>query len=308
MSPLHFPPPPDQSRQLILNLILICMGRDPLRLPTQINPEVGKLPHKAVDCIPLVLYIPAPAPKEATENDGVPQDSSAHHSGMPVAQLAVPELVHVHSYPPAKEGMPVLPPPESAGRTPPSFRRLFTFRRIRLKKLPKDHEEKGKEKSGSRNEEQGYRYEDKWERGDYPFVKLEGNRAACAICLCDFEEPKRVRYSIDSRPAEDLDRAEKGVRADSNKAQTGGLTLTDAGEGAQPLRLLACAHVFHVNSNLLILLLLDLSRFDRKLAWTPGSRKCPVDVQYASGRWKWMRSRRPTDQGNEDERGDDEAR
>ncbi|KAJ8584513.1 hypothetical protein M405DRAFT_746875, partial [Rhizopogon salebrosus TDB-379] len=26
----------------------------------------------------------------------------------------------------------------------------------------------------------------------YPFVRLEGCRAACAICLMDFEEPKRL--------------------------------------------------------------------------------------------------------------------
>jgi len=258
------------------------MGRDPLRLPTQINPEVGKLPHKAVDCIPLVLYIPAPAPKQVTGADGVPQDSSAQPDTR-AAPLAVPEPAHIHSYPPSKES------PESAARTPPSSRRLFTFRRIRLKK-PKDRQEKGKEKqSGPRNEEQCY--EDKWERGDYPFVKLEGNRAACAICLCDFQEPKRVRYSVDSRPAEDLDQAEKALGADCSKAQTVvGLALTDAGEGAQPLRLLACAHVFHVNLNFLILSLPNLSCLDRKLAWIPGSRKCRADVQSASGRWKWMRN------------------
>jgi len=118
-----------------------------------------------------------------------------------------------------------------------------------MKKAPKVDKEKGKEKqSGLRDAEQGHNYEDKWERGEYPFVKLEGNRAACAICLCDFEEPRRVRFSVDSRPPEDLDRAETGLGAGSGKTPSeGGLKLADAGEGAQPLRLLACAHVFHVS-------------------------------------------------------------
>jgi len=34
-------------------------------------------------------------------------------------------------------------------------------------------------------------WEANWELGEYPFVALEGSRAACAICLMDFEEPKR---------------------------------------------------------------------------------------------------------------------
>ncbi|KAF8748504.1 Zinc finger, C3HC4 type (RING finger) [Rhizoctonia solani] len=52
-----------------------------------------------------------------------------------------------------------------------------------------------------------------WEKNEYPFVKLEANRAACAICLTDFEPPRRV--------------GEDGESA------------------AEPLRLLACGHVFH---------------------------------------------------------------
>jgi len=225
---------------LFLNLILICMGRHPLRHPTHINPEVGKLPHKIVDRIPLVLYIPAP--KERAANAEAPQGSSSP---------AVPEPAH--SYPPLTEKPLALPTPTPTATVPARPRRLFTFRRIRLrKKSAKGDMEKGKEKQT--DEERGYDYEDKWERGEYPFVKLEGNRAACAICLCDFEEPRRVRYSVGSRPPapEDLNQAEKGLggdpSGDEGSAKTkanSGLKLEDAGEGAQPLRLLACAHVFH---------------------------------------------------------------
>jgi len=49
--------------------------------------------------------------------------------------------------------------------------------------------------------EQPQSWEEHWEQGDYPFVRLEGNRAACAICLMDFEEPKRIAgIAVDGKP------------------------------------------------------------------------------------------------------------
>jgi hypothetical protein len=120
-------------------------------------------------------------------------------------------------------------------------------------------------------------------------VVLEGNRAACAICLMDFEEPKRKpglehlvipsqkeKESSDAlTPAEAKGEAKEGEtpeslskpkeveasslgKVETSQASSSGITLEartatsntlqleDAGEEAQPLRLLTCGHVFHV--------------------------------------------------------------
>ncbi|KAF8491024.1 hypothetical protein JB92DRAFT_3007265 [Gautieria morchelliformis] len=224
-----------------LNIVLICMGRHPLRHPAYISPEVGKLPVRAVDQIPLVLYIPAPKETPGSQN------LSQRPSSLSTPRLTVPEPAHIHSYPPEPERVPVSHTSGSGTRVHSRSRRLFTFRRIRLKKKRTLDDDNGKEQQlKPSNGEEGSRYEDKWEKGEYPFVKLEDNRAACAICLCDFDEPRRVRYSFDSKPPEALDQVEKGLGDEGIHAETEGeLRLTDAGEGAQPLRLLDCAHVFH---------------------------------------------------------------
>lgn len=94
---------------------------------------------------------------------------------------------------------------------------------------------------------------------------LEGNRAACAICLMDFEEPNRIGGETSSSPdlpaeattSQDLNEkshpsdtaiiAEGPLQAIVEEGRDDGLKLENAGEGAQPLRLLACGHVFHVS-------------------------------------------------------------
>lgn len=212
---------------LTINMILICLGREPIQL-TSSQPKVGKLPLKAVESIPLVLYIPAPVNKNP-EPPKTEKDES----------VSKPEAAHVHAYPPQRD----CPSPssfQSTGTRVQSRRskRWFTFRRVSSKK---EAEFDSKE---SRVEDS---YEDKWEKGEYPFVRLEENRAVCAICLCDFEEPRRVRYSIGSMPP--LDQEEKAiggiVEPPTEVNADDALRLADAGDGAQPLRLLDCAHVFH---------------------------------------------------------------
>lgn len=81
----------------------------------------------------------------------------------------------------------------------------------------------------------------------------------------DFEEPKKVEDA--SSPASNVPTTETKENANSDAAGPGEppmgelrvqvdeitredrerLQLEDAGEGAQPLRLLACGHVFHVS-------------------------------------------------------------
>jgi hypothetical protein len=223
----------DTGLQLFWNIILLCLGRHPVQNPHMIKPEIGKLPRAIVDRIPLVVYIPPPPDEPA----GVPK---------------IPEAIY--SYPP-KHVKPTHPP-----------KRRFAF----LKKLKgktasnvggKDDGINKNEKLVKKTISEPQTWEDHWEQGEYPFVRLEGNRAACAICLMDFEEPKRVvaadtptdGKSDDEKPAAHAESVEDGAVQEipldrvQEEERDMELKLEDAGEGAQPLRLLACGHVFHVS-------------------------------------------------------------
>ena len=117
--------------------------------------------------------------------------------------------------------------------------------------------------AGAKDNEEPLTWEDHWEKSEYPFVRLEENRAACAICLLDFGEPKRLfpikTEKTDSKSKQDEEdyqdqAAEVGGMAEApppaqGRVPTEGapLKLEDAGEEAQPLRLLECGHVFHVS-------------------------------------------------------------
>jgi hypothetical protein len=147
-----------------------------------INPDVPKLPRGMVDRIPLVMYIPAPAPAPADVPATEPAASAAT-----VQQDSKGEHVY---------------PPEAAKSKHPR-RRFFFFKRMKKESEKNPDVETGADAG--------------WEKNEYPFVKLEANRAACAICLMDFEPPRKVGEQ----------------REEPN--------------GAEPLRLLACGHVFHVS-------------------------------------------------------------
>ncbi len=55
------------------------------------------------------------------------------------------------------------------------------------------------------------------------------------------------------------------------------LRLQDAGQGAQPLRLLKCGHVFHVSHSFTVERTLTIAT-TRKRAWTHGSSMCRAVV------------------------------
>src|SRR5882762_4652958 len=135
-------------------MYLICRGRHPYQTPHYMKPEIAKLPKHVVENIPLVIYIPPPPDESATP-------------------ITIPK--NIYTYPPK--------PPAS---TPLSKR----FKFLRLKSRSK--EAKSEEKVPIEQAEGKHAWEDNWQKGEYPFVRLEGNRAACVICLMDFEEPKRV--------------------------------------------------------------------------------------------------------------------
>lgn len=243
--------------------MLLCLGRHPLQNPFYIKPEIGKLPKAVVDQIPLVLYIPAP-----------PEDSAWH---IPTKGSPITTPQPVYTYPPKSPTISSQPP----------RRKRFAFLRRKDKSQLKGDEKggsgKGKKGQKAKKDEEKKTWEDHWEAGDYPFVRLEGNRAACAICLMDFEEPKRVEgaepptlssaTSPETNTSEQEDAGTGGTPKESvtpsgNTSNTASsnpnstveevqvdeitiedreqLQLEDAGEGAQPLRLLACGHVFHV--------------------------------------------------------------
>lgn len=222
---------------LLWTVILLCLGRHPLQNPHYIKPEIGKLPKSIVDQIPLVLYIPTP-----------PEDADNPKSPIPVPSPS-------YSYPPKR----------SSTAAPPK-RRFAFLRKMKGRKdktkgstgvsgsSEKDAKPHDKHKRAAANPEK-LTWEDNWEPGEYPFVRLEGNRAVCAICLLDFEEPQRTGESTeaekksesfaagpDSAPAQAVQevRVDEVTQEDRNR-----LHLDDAGEGAQPLRLLPCGHVFH---------------------------------------------------------------
>ncbi|CDO72536.1 hypothetical protein BN946_scf184983.g19, partial [Trametes cinnabarina] len=233
---------------LVWNIVLLCLGRHPLQNPHYIKPEIGKLPKSIVEQIPLVLYIPPPP--EASADDG----------------LAVTVPQEVHAYPPKNSN--------STSLSSVPKRRFAFFRRkgasknkLRSFGQADGSSEKqvaglGKHAGGAGgpgDDDVDVPWDEIWEKGEYPFVRLEGNRAVCAICLMDFEAPKRVRGpraadkagAVASAGAEK--RAEVAVTSAVQEIQVEEVTeeerdalrLDDAGEGAQPLRLLSCGHAFH---------------------------------------------------------------
>jgi len=216
---------------LFWNIVLICIGRHPLQTTSMIKPEIGKLSKSIVDRIPLVMYIPPP-PENPLQD-----------------KVAVPEPAY--GYPP--KPAPAMPVSKTRFKF---IRRFSSFQGKKGDNLSKTSNtpdgEKDVEKTG-----QLPTWEEHWEQGEYPFVVLEGNRAACAICLMDFEEPKRIGGAAGAgADFEEPDGASGSVQnpeisevpVESDEAEQrrqDELKLADAGEGAQPLRLLACGHVFH---------------------------------------------------------------
>lgn len=196
-----------------------------------IKPEIGKLPRAIVDRIPLVVYIPPP-----------PDD--------PAGAPKIPEAIYRNSYPPKPRVSTPLP------------KKRFAFLKFKSKKGNKGTNKSGDGGKDGKQQENGdgepQTWEEHWEQGEYPFVRLEGNRAACAICLMDFEEPKRVSGSPGNegagKPVAHDQSVEEGavqeipVDTIQEEDRATGPKLEDAGEGPQPLRLLSCGHVFHVSA------------------------------------------------------------
>ncbi|QRV96431.1 hypothetical protein RhiJN_24449 [Ceratobasidium sp. AG-Ba] len=198
---------------LTINIILVCLGRHPLQPGGRvghINPDIPKMSRSMVERIPLVMYIPFPTKEEPTQSP-------------PISPNGIQEE---HIYPPAAPSPAKLKLDSTAPAPAPTRtrRRFFFFRK---KKAAPETTETSKTTEG-----EDLDLEAGWERNEYPFVKLEANRAACAICLTDFEPPKRIGDKGKTKESE-------GEEKETNNVAEG-----SSGE-AEPLRLLACGHVFH---------------------------------------------------------------
>jgi hypothetical protein len=193
---------------------LLALGRHPIQ-NNYIKPEIGKLPRGLVDRIPLVVYIPSP-----------PDGPSSGPITVPPEALTYP------------------PKPKSASM--PAKKPRFRFLRIKKMNIRGDKKsEAQKENEEGKDNEGPMTWEDNWEKGEYPFVRLEENRASCAICLMDFEEPKR-RADSGQSPSNAVALGENaGPRSPTDNPDATSIRLENADEGA-PLRLLECGHVFHV--------------------------------------------------------------
>ncbi|KAI9463644.1 hypothetical protein BJY52DRAFT_1202924 [Lactarius psammicola] len=99
----------------------------------------------------------------------------------------------------------------------------------------------GTTKTGStkRGPKRPLTWEDNWERGEVPVP-------SCAICLLDFQEPKRVGVgALKTRRRRGRNEAAAAENEAIGEREEEEEVEEDAGEGAQPLRLLKCGHVFH---------------------------------------------------------------
>lgn len=223
--------------QLFWSILLLCLGRHPSQNPHHFTPDIGQVPRTVVDKLPLVIYIPPP-PDQPSKPVTLPSD--------------------LHTYPPKS----------------PSSRR-FLFSPFRRRTATADNTVKLGSTKEKKRSNRPSTWEDNWVKGEYPFVQLDSHRASCAICLLDFQEPSRVNSGsagsdVPKTPVEDqmteapetqLEGEDDGERDITEQVATPAtpttpvsptgdlaLRLQDAGQGAQPLRLLKCGHVFHVSS------------------------------------------------------------
>ncbi|KAJ3896281.1 hypothetical protein GG344DRAFT_36893 [Lentinula edodes] len=207
---------------LIWNIFLLCIGRHPLQNPQMIKPDIGKLPKSFVDRIPLVMYIPPPP-------DASPMEGP----------IQIPPSIY--SY----------PPKSPVKGTEISAKRRFRFIKFR-KFSSKSNKMSTDGTTDSSKQEKSTKpgsWEDNWDTEGYPYVVLDDNRAACAICLLDFEEPTRL-HPVGEEQSKVVESEANGGSAEvevisEEERESNELRLADVGEGAQPLRLLKCGHVFH---------------------------------------------------------------
>ncbi|OJT10942.1 hypothetical protein TRAPUB_12563 [Trametes pubescens] len=240
--------------QLILSLIRIIVVRRRTG-----RPAIGKLSQAEVDRIPLVLYIPPP-PGDDTTGPAKP-------------------LLSPTSYPPA---LPKLPPAAAKKKKRfIAFKPIQTRMRTHAPPLPRsveDDVERGvvQHSIGAINTLALVNsWDAMWAPAPYPLVRLPENKATCMICLCEFEEPRKLA-DADADAAPDMPDTESGdadgeahemasvpplspvagqppgaieeVQVEPPReadAQTVEMAHEEGEDALQPLRLLSCGHAYH---------------------------------------------------------------
>ncbi|KAG8857998.1 hypothetical protein FRB96_005489 [Tulasnella sp. 330] len=285
---------------LTLNLLMLCLGRQYDRGNPTIRAEIPKLDQKWVDQIPLVVYIP---PK----SEGVNDDDEVDETETPIpVHTYPPKAPEAPAFAAVEKSQPIASSstspitatnPDSVSKRSGKGRLLFLRRKAEppssvagdddapAASTSADPPTIGAAKSSphkplnppTSSPQKGAApqvvdedpWEARFERGEHPFVTLDGNRAACAICLCDFIEPKR-RGAVSGDPAapaegdqekakspspsapvepEREDEASVGKKKKMKRSKPKPVKDTideeQAGIPGEPLRLLACGHVFH---------------------------------------------------------------
>lgn len=227
------------------------------------------MPQKLVDKIPLVLYIPAPSPavKVTDTSSGEPdaaKEPREDSAALPVASADHPSIAQLplallrdtsapqqtpHFYPPDTPETPsglAAPDALTQQQTPPAgsvpgatslpkpHPRFAFFRRKKRSAATGATSPKGEESEAAADDESEGEWENRYVKSSLPFVRLENNRATCAICLMDFDEPPRKKIKGKFPSKGDVGAAAAGPSSEQSNTEP------------EPLRLLECGHVFHV--------------------------------------------------------------
>ncbi|KAG8903713.1 hypothetical protein FRB99_002849 [Tulasnella sp. 403] len=261
---------------LVLNILMLCLGRrvDANGNP-QIHAEIPKMDKRLLALIPLKIYIPSPF------DDDTPDETSPNPTYPPNSPTAKgPETAG------GQIGIPTASSTRARGTS--IFATLLQwFRPSKTLSSPKVAQ--AKPSSG----EPESAHEAQFERGPYPFIRLERNRATCSICLVDFVPPKR-RAEKDKRPPSEHVAPSQQPDIKPLESAKGGSSKAEAGAGAgsehqgtpgEPLRVLSCGHVFHVRRKRLRspITFADTQRFLRRNnVWIRGWWKCREGVLSAN--------------------------
>ncbi|KAH9848844.1 hypothetical protein C2E23DRAFT_841835 [Lenzites betulinus] len=212
------------------------------------RPTIGKLSQTEVDRIPLVLYIPPPPVKDV---DSPPS----------------PTIAPSTSYPPT----PLKPPVAQTKKK----KRFILLRPKLMRHSHRSHSVEDDLEHGVVEHGMGTvttlaminSWDAMWAPAPYPLVRLPENKATCMICLCEFEEPKKVRQQPATTGADAIEeehettivaplspaagqppgaveevQVENPRPADARSFEMAGEEGADA---LQPLRLLSCGHAYH---------------------------------------------------------------
>ncbi|KAG8919974.1 hypothetical protein FRC01_001006 [Tulasnella sp. 417] len=250
---------------LILNLIMLCLGRPVDRHGNVIvRPEIPSMDQSLIDKIPLVVFVPPLEPEAKLEDKSAgasePREPPRKEPGNPAdgagsGETSAAKKIH---------GTP------STAASRPARSRFAWSRKRGAKGKPADLTMWSDATLISEGDP-------RFEKSEHPFVQLESNRAQCYICLSEFVEPKRkegvppapprpktpepiaapVEAQSSTPQVEDDDEAERGSASHDvpqpkgkEPIREGPAEVTpepeeDLGTPGEPLRLLACGHVFH---------------------------------------------------------------